>query len=176
MPLVEQILLFWAAQTQQILQPHVSSQRLICLSAHVTLLYSISFFLYRLWIRTICCRMRGPTTSLLHFSRQMCTPPPITPQHWANMTTAQTPHPLPAEPITTAETCLPIHSFIAMVTRLLTSLFPPRHSTPNVVLVPTFQLIPPPPPPNSLPWRLCLLIHALWCPMGEKSSDSNSTF
>ncbi|KAG1925672.1 hypothetical protein F2P79_025370 [Pimephales promelas] len=30
-----------------------------------------------------------------------------------------------------------------MVTRPRTSLFPPRHSAPDVVLVPTFQLIPP---------------------------------
>lgn len=70
---------------------------------------SLFFFLYRLWIRTICCRTRGPTTSLLRFSRQTCTPPRTTPQRWANMTTAQTPRPLPAEPITTAETRVPSH-------------------------------------------------------------------
>lgn len=65
------------------------------------------FSLYRLWIRTICCRTRGPTTSLLRFSRQTCTPPRTTPQGWANMTTAQTPRPLPVEPITTAEARAP---------------------------------------------------------------------
>lgn len=74
----------------------------------LSLCNSLSFvYLYRLWIRTICCRTRGPTTSLLRFSRQTCTPPRTTPQRLANMTTAQTPRPLPAEPITTAETCAP---------------------------------------------------------------------
>lgn len=86
----------------------VSSQRLMVsslpLSSSNTLLF---VFLHRLWIRTICCRMRGPTTSLHRFSRRTCTPPHTTPQRWANTTTDQTPRRLLAEPITTAETRVP---------------------------------------------------------------------
>lgn len=91
--------------------------------------------------------MKGPTTSLHRFSRQTCTPPRTTPQRWANMITVQTLPPLPAEPITTAETHVPslLYHHGDCSTRLLNPPFTHPLSAPNEentgTVFPTFRVI-----------------------------------
>lgn len=58
--------------------------------------------------------MKEPTSSLHKSSRQMSTPPPITPHRWENMTIGLTRPLHPAEPTTPAETLVPPLNYVAM--------------------------------------------------------------
>lgn len=79
--------------------------------------------------------MKEPTSSLHKSSRQMSTPPPITPHRWENMTIGLTRPPHPAEPTTPAETLVPPLNYVAMAMGNTDSLelfflpcAPPMHS------------------------------------------------